>query len=154
MSLFDSGASISCINQHVIKKLFKNPNYESATIPHVYGVSDEIHSVIGTLTLSFLLDGYPFEHTFHIFPNLHEPVILERDFMTKGLQLNFHSNTISLSKPNSETINISLISQEHSKTDFGKTFNSHVIPPHCEYILPLKTNKFKDGDIVFCCFLN
>ena len=117
----------------------------------MYGVCGEIHSVIGTLTLSFLLDGYPFEHTFHVFPNLHEPVILGRDFMTKeGLQLNFHSNTISLSKPNSETININLISQEHSKTDFGKTFNSHVIPPQCEYILPLKTNKFKDGDIVLC----
>ena len=131
--------------------LFKNPNYESTTIPHVYGVCGEIHSVIGTLTPSFLLDGYPFEHTFHVFPNLHEPVILGRDFTTKeGLQLNFYSSTISLSKPNSETININLISQEHSKTGFGKTFNSHVIPPHCEYILPFKTNKFKDGDIVLC----
>ena len=149
--LFDSGAGISCISEHVIKKLYKNPDYESATISHVQGVCGEIHAVLGTISLSFLIDGFPFEHTFHVFKTLHQPVILGVDFMRKeNFQLNFEANCITISKPDSDPISISLISEISSKTDFGKTVTSHVIPPHSEYLLSLKTNKFRDGEVVLC----
>ncbi|XP_053405096.1 uncharacterized protein LOC128558877 [Mercenaria mercenaria] len=150
-TLFDSGAGISCISEHIVKKFSKDPQYDPAQIAHIYGVCGEIHSVLGTINLSFLIDGFPFQHTFHVFSTLHEPVILGRDFMKKeGFQLNFQSNSITINKENTNQITISLISPDLAKTDFGKTLTSHVIPPHSEFILPLKTNKFKDGATVLC----
>ena len=135
-------------SEHVVKKFYKNPVYESAKFSHIYG---EIHSVLGTISISFLIDGFPFEHSFHVFEKLHEPVILGRDFLVKeGLQLDFQTNIISRPNSFSMPIRIALLAPDFSKTDFAKTTSSHVIPPHSEYILSLKTNKFMDGDIVLC----
>ena len=115
-TLFDSGAGISCISEHAVRKFYKNPVYESAKFSHIYGVCGEIHSVLGTISISFLIDGFPFEHSFHVFGKLHEPVILGRDFLVKeGLHLDFQTNTISRPNSFSMPITIALLAPDFLK---------------------------------------
>ena len=150
-ALFDSGSSISCISSHVVNKLYKNTEFEASKITHVKGVCGEIHPVLGTITFAFLLDGYPFSEEFHVFSTLHESVIIGREFMHREhMRLDFDSNSVSMTKPDSEPISIAFLTSDLSKTDFGKTSQTHIVPPHSEYLLSLKTNKFKDGEEVLC----
>lgn len=150
-ALFDSGASVSCISEHIVNKLLKNPEICASTLSHVYGVCGEIHSVLGTINLSFTIDGFPFSHTFHVFTRLHTSFIIGRDFMKKaGLSLDFSSNSIVLKRKHSESFSVSFISDVQTKTCLARTLISHVIPPHSEYTLSLKVNKFQNGDIVLC----
>ena len=66
-ALFDTGASISCISQHLLHKIYKNPELSSSTYTDILGVCGEVHPVLGTVNLSFTIDDYAFEHTFHVF---------------------------------------------------------------------------------------
>lgn len=51
-ALFDSGATISCISEHALRKCFKHPEIRaSPAVNHVYGVCGEIHTVLGTINI-------------------------------------------------------------------------------------------------------
>ena len=66
-ALFDTGASISCISEHLLNKIYKNPELLSSSYSNIQGVCGEIHPVLGTINLPFTIDGFAFEHTFHSF---------------------------------------------------------------------------------------
>ena len=153
-TLFDSGASISCVNEHVLRKLIRNPIIEQSTVTTAKVVCGEKHATIGTVDLSFTIDGYPFFQTFHVFPRLHCSVILGRDFMQQEkMQIDFGTNSIKwLQHGKSQPIVLGALSIGHVCTAIARTQHSHVIPPHSEVILPLKMQKgkFHDGTTVIC----
>ena len=96
-ALLDTGASISCISQHILHKTYKNPELSSSTYKNILGVCGEVHLVLGTVNLSFTIDDYAFEHTFHVFSKLHKPIIIGRDFMNKEkIQLDFRTDSITV----------------------------------------------------------
>lgn len=68
----------------------------------------------------------------------------------EGIQLNFSTNSITIQKSKLNPTSVPFISDICTKTAFAKTFTGHVVPPHSEYALTLKVNKFEDGDVVLC----
>ena len=61
--LVDTGASISCLSEHIYRRSFKNVEIMPSSLAHIVGVCGEVHRVLGQVTIPFRLDGIVFEHT-------------------------------------------------------------------------------------------
>ena len=51
--LIDSGATISCVSEHIYRRSFKNVEIMPSSLAHIVGVCGEVHKVLGQVTLPF-----------------------------------------------------------------------------------------------------
>ena len=109
-ALLDTGASISCLSEHVYRQSLKNIEIMPSSLAHIVGVCGEVHRVLGQVTVPFRLDGIALEHTFQLFEKLHQPVILGMDFLRQ------HKAKIDL-----EQCTVSFKSSNSSDFESGKT---------------------------------
>ena len=149
-ALLDSGASISCVSEHVYRRSFKNVEILPSSFAHIVGVCGEVHKVLGQVTLPFRLDGIVVEHTFQLFEKLHQPVILGMDFLRQykakidleqgTVSFKTSKNTESAANENEEPSVCHISLGQDTKTCIGlvRTVSSVVIEPQAECTLPVK----------------
>ena len=149
-ALLDSGASISCLNEHIYKRSFKNVEITPSSYTNIVGVCGEVHRVLGQVTLPFRLDGVVLEHTFQLFEKLHHPLILGMDFLRQNkAKIDLEQGTVSFKTSKSskstacedEEPTVCHISMgQNTKTCIGlvRTVSSVVIEPQAECTLPVK----------------
>ena len=149
-ALLDTGASISCISEHVYRQSLKNIEIMPSSLAHIVGVCGEIHRVLGQVTIPFRLDGIALEHTFQLFEKLHQPVILGMDFLRQHkAKIDLEQCTVSFQSSNSSDFgsgkteepsicHISLGPEPKTCIGLVRTVSSVVIEPHAECTLPVK----------------
>ena len=149
-ALLDSGASISCVSEHIYRRSFKNVEIEPSSYTNIVGVCGEVHRVLGQVTLPFRLDGVVLEHTFQLFEKLHHPLILGMDFLRQNkAKIDLEQGTVSFKTSKSskstagedEEPTVCHISMgQNTKTCIGlvRTVSSVVIEPQAECTLPVK----------------
>ena len=149
-ALLDSGASISCVSEHIYRRSFKNVEITPSSYTNIVGVCGEVHRVLGQVTLPFRLDGVVLEHTFQLFEKLHHPLILGMDFLRQNkAKIDLEQGTVSFKTSKSskstacedEEPTVCHISMgQNTKTCIGlvRTVSSVVIEPQAECTLPVK----------------
>ena len=149
-ALLDTGASISCISEHVYRQSLKNIEIMPSSLAHIVGVCGEIHRVLGQVTVPFRLDGIALEHTFQLFEKLHQPVILGMDFLRRHkAKIDLEQSTVSFKSSNSSDFesgkteepsicHISLGPEPKTCIGLVRTVSSVVIEPQAECTLPVK----------------
>ena len=148
--LIDSGATISCVSEHIYRRSFKNVEIMPSSLAHIVGVCGEVHKVLGQVTLPFRIDGVVLEHTFQLFEKLHQPLILGMDFLKRNkAKIDLEQGTVSFKTSKStkstacedEEPTVCHISMgQNTKTCVGlvRTVSSVVLEPQAECTLPVK----------------
>ena len=148
--LIDSGATISCVSEHIYRRSFKNVEIMPSSLAHIVGVCGEVHKVLGQVTLPFRIDGVVLEHTFQLFEKLHQPLILGMDFLKQNkAKIDLEQGTVSFKTSKStkstacedEEPTVCHISMgQNTKTCVGlvRTVSSVVLEPQAECTLPVK----------------
>lgn len=129
-ALIDSGASVSCIQKSVIDKLMQKQNlkiYQTRYL-EVTGVGGEHHSVTGAVQLPVKISGVTFEQEFLVIKELHHPLILGLDFMTKNrCAIDFHYNVLSIM-----SAEISVALTRDSKFGYARCIKPEIVPANSE----------------------
>ncbi|CAC5388206.1 unnamed protein product [Mytilus coruscus] len=95
--LIDSGATISCISQHLLKELKPQADIQRSSIFSGVGVCGEVHPVLGQATLEIRFVEHKILQNFHIFEPLHSKMLLGLDFLiTHKVNMDFGKMTISV----------------------------------------------------------
>ena len=150
LGLIDSGATISCVSEHIYRRSFKNVEIMPSSFAHIVGVCGEVHKVLGQVTLPFRIDGVVLEHTFQLFEKLHQPLILGMDFLKQNkAKIDLEQGTMSF-KTGKGTKSTACEDEEptvchismgqNTKTCVGlvRTVSSVVLEPQAECTLPVK----------------
>ena len=148
--LIDSGATISCVSEHIYRRSFKNVEIMPSSLAHIVGVCGEVHKVLGQVTLPFRIDGVVLEHTFQLFEKLHQPLILGMDFLKQNkakvdleqgiVSFKTSKSTKSTACEDEEPTVCHISMGQNTKTCVGlvRTVSSVVLEPQAECTLPVK----------------
>jgi hypothetical protein len=94
IAIFDSGATYSCIQPQLAKKLGK---IEALPQPKLFGTAKKRTRVIAKerVSLDFILNGYTFSDEFMVIPELSDPVIIGAATLQKWrMKLDFQNEDI------------------------------------------------------------
>jgi len=94
IAIFDSGATYSCIQPQLAKKLGR---IEALPQPKLFGTAESGRKVIAkeAVRLDFILNGYTFSDEFMVIPELSDPVIIGAATLQKWrMKLDFENEDI------------------------------------------------------------
>ncbi|VDI32371.1 Hypothetical predicted protein [Mytilus galloprovincialis] len=160
--LIDSGATISCISQHLLRQLKPQADIQRSSIFSGVGVCGEVHPVLGKATLEIRFGEHKILQNFHIFETLHSKILLGLDFLvTHKVNLDFGKMTISVpnvtvkdsatlkGKENMvSTVTVPTFIDDNVQIAMATTVDLVEIQPQSEIIIPVHVGKFKHGTTV------
>lgn len=141
--LVDTGASISAVSNAFYHTLSPVPKIKPSDLPFIRTVSGEQLPVLGTATLTFVLDTIPYSFSISVIDQLNYPVVLGRDFLMHfNSVIDMQNYTLSLSgnQPISLGPDHFLNSLHHSTGSEPVTvhaFATYILPPLSESIIPV-----------------
>ena len=157
--LVDSGASISCISQYLLRKVKPNAIIERPSILCGVGVCGEIHRVLGETVLELKFGQHIIQQKFRIFQTLHAKILLGLDFLSAhNVTTDFGSMTLTIPEitPSEDTedfinlhsMTIRTFNDNSDPVGYAETISEVVVPPYSEAVVPIRINKFKQGTSV------
>ena len=157
-ALVDTGASVSCISEHLCHKVIPNYSHRLQNEPGFIGkptfstikdVCGEIHPVRGSVSLDFSINGLKVTQKFHIFTRLQHQMILGIDFL-KDYKASVHmgNSTISFYEGALEApISIQLF--QHQACDKAKAAYSVILKHRSQTCLMVKVpSKYHDNQVL------
>ncbi|CAC5397914.1 unnamed protein product [Mytilus coruscus] len=160
--LIDSGATISCISQHLLKQLKPQADIQRSSIFSGVGVCGEVHPVLGQTTLEIRFDEHKILQNFHIFETLHSKILLGLDFLVAH-KVNMDFGKMTISVPNVtgkdsatskgkenmvSTVTVPTFIDDNVQIAMATTVDLVKVPAQSEIIIPVHVGKFKHGTTV------
>ncbi|CAC5378615.1 unnamed protein product [Mytilus coruscus] len=160
--LIDSGATISCISQHLLKQLKPQADIQRSSIFSGVGVCGEVHPVLGQATLEIRFGEHKILQNFHIFETLHSKILLGLDFLiTHKVNMDFGKMTISVPNVTGKdsatleekenmvsTVTVPTFIDDNVQIAMATTVDLVKVPAQSEIIIPVHVGKFKHGTTV------
>ena len=146
--LADSGAFVSVITIHLVKKILSKQNVklDKPSLKSVIGVHGDSSDILGSITLPLQFNNVTIDHTFQVLNNLHFSAILGVDFLQKhNATLDFDNNVLTL--PSKDTsVPIRCI---FPPVGLARTLEKVIIDPQSEIFIPVHISRIpKDTHIV------
>lgn len=145
--IIDSGAAISCISRHFLKKVEPDAKIVYSNIATVRGVCGEIHSVLGECELDFCIENVILRQKFRIFETLHAKVILGIDFLQHHyVQADFGTMTLTFPRPVTEAagnttssyVTVQAFLDPNPPISKVTVCQETIVPPHSEILMQVQ----------------
>ncbi len=149
--LVDTGATVSCISQSLLKKLKPAilPPFSRAEHSQIFGVGGERHPVLGTVTLPLKIADTVISQSFHVLTNPPTSVILGMDFLhANQAVLDVGNQTLQLQQNNLEMA----LSGPPACSVLLRTCQPVTLAPFAETVFPVKCKK-RNSVHKNCCLL-
>ena len=148
--LVDTGASVNCIAAPFLELAFPHIVIGKSPHPNIRGVGGELHTVVGSVVLDFIIEDQTFSQKFQVLPIMPKSVILGVPFLEKyDVVLDYSCDSMIIANDSSDKQYVTFLT---SSTDdicgLAKTIDQIYIPPQSEIHFTVRLSNTQDESLI------